>query len=123
MEFLNFELFMKSYIDLNRSMADAVKKIITDVMDEQNERIIRAIHDRYIRPVQEATVMRKVDVARRLNVSNSTVTQLIDTNALKSTADGRVTEYHLWQYIAGNGINQSVSTESGKSSHQTGQTP
>jgi excisionase family DNA binding protein len=102
-------LLSKPISDLANVMAGAMRKNVAAEMDELCEKICRMFYDMYIRPGQEATVMRKADVAKRLNVSGSTVTQMIDSNALKSTKDGRVTEYHLWQYLTDDGKNLSVS--------------
>jgi len=95
------------FSELLKEMTNVITKTVAEVMNEKNEQIARLTFDMYIRPVQESTLLKKVDVAKRLNVSPSTVTQLIDSNALKSTADGRVSEFHLWQYITNDGKNLS----------------
>ena len=72
----------------------------TEAMLETHRQILRKeIHDQYIRPLQEARVLKKVLVAEMLDVSPATVTNLIDTEVLQTTADGRVTEFHLREYL------------------------
>ena len=74
-------------------------QLFTERIDEHDRWIVQTLHDSYVRPLQESVVLKKVDVAKRLQISPSTVTQLIDTGRLETTADGRVTEYNLWQYL------------------------
>ena len=122
MESINLLLF-ETISKFFNEMVKAISKIIAEVIEEKNEKTVRLIHDRYIRPVQESTLMRKVDVARRLNVSPSTVTQLIDCNALKSTSDGRVSEFSLWQYITDDGKNLCSEPNPVNPSNQPNQIP
>ena len=74
------------------------EQMTAEMLVEHDEWLVQTLHDQYVKPLQESVVLKKVDVAKRLNISPSTVTQLIDTGRLATTADGRVTEYHLWQY-------------------------
>jgi len=67
------------------------------------EALLQTLNDRYVQPLQASKILKNVEVAKRLDVSPSTVTILIDTGRLPTTADGRVTEYHLWQYLTHDG--------------------
>ena len=68
------------------------------------EVLLQKMNERYVQPLQESKILKNVEVAKRLDVSPSTVTILIDM----TTADGRVTEYHLWQYLTHDGKTLSV---------------
>jgi hypothetical protein len=59
------------------------------------------IEDNYIRPLQESRILKKVVIAKMLDVSPATVTHLIETGTIKTTEDGHVTEYLLRLYITG----------------------
>ena len=73
-----------------------------DRMDKHEIHIIRYIHDRFIRPFQECQLFTKTEIAKLLNVSLSQVTKLIKTGKLATTADGRVSEYNVREYITRN---------------------
>jgi len=73
--------------------------LIQSFVDELN----KSLYDRYVQPLQASKILKKVEVAKRLDVSPSTVTILIDTGRLPTTADGSVTEYHLLKYLTHDG--------------------
>jgi len=82
---------MKSINELLNLVANEIAK--------NNEWVLQELHDRYVRPLQESEILKKNEVAKRLGVCSSTVANLIETGVLQSTADGRVTEFHLREYI------------------------
>ena len=81
----------KCYSDELREMADR--------MDSSDNHVIQYIHDHFIRPLQESRIFTNNEIAEQLHVSPSQVTKLIRTGKMPTTADGRITEYHLWQYL------------------------
>lgn len=89
---------MESISGALRIMAEQV-----EMLDNNNERILTVLHDRYIRPLQESKVMKKVEVAKRLDVSPTTVAQMILLGDIPTTKDGKVTEWHLWKYLTRDG--------------------
>ena len=67
-----------------------------------NEEVIQTIHDTFFKPLSESRILKNIEVAERLNVSPATVTNLISSGSIETTADGRITEYHLWKYLRNN---------------------
>jgi len=80
---------------------------IADRMDDYENYIIQYVHDHFIRPLQECRIYTKNEVAEKLHVSPSYVSKLIKTGMLQTTADGRITHYHLREYIKLNPPNKS----------------
>lgn len=66
------------------------------------EEVIQTIHDTFFKPLSESRVLKNIEVAERLNVSPATVTNLINSGSIETTADGRISEYHLWKYLRNN---------------------
>ena len=67
-----------------------------DVMENQT---IQYIHDNFVRPLQECRTYSKSEVAEMMAVSPPYVSKLTKSGVLKTTADGRVTQYHLREYL------------------------
>jgi excisionase family DNA binding protein len=72
---------------------------IADRMEVNDNYIIKYLHDHFLRPLQECRILSKNEVAEMLKVSASYVSKLTKNGVLKTTADGRVTEFHLREYL------------------------
>ena len=79
-------------------LSDALR-LIADLMDTEENHTIHYFHEHYAQPLQQCRIFTNSEVAEMLNVSASQVTKLIKTGKLKTTEDGRVTEYHLRMYL------------------------
>ena len=84
-----------------KRLSDELREL-ADRMDNHDSHIIRYIHDHFLRPLQECQLFTKTEIAELLNVSSSQVTKLIKTGKLHTTADGRVSEYNVREYITRN---------------------
>ena len=85
--------------DFSKMLAKEIAKNNEELLQTYGKILLQKLHDLYIRPLQESVILKKVEVAKRLNISPSTVTQIIDTVKLQTTVDGYVTEYHLREYL------------------------
>lgn len=83
-----------------RELANELEQDNTKKEDSNNSvEMIQTIHETFFRPLSESRILKNIEVAERLNVSPATVTNLINSGSIETTADGRITEYHLWKYL------------------------
>ena len=89
------ESITKIFEQLAKEIAQNNEKLLQSFVQS----LFNMLNERYFKPLHESRILKNKEVAKRLNVCPATVTQLIDTGKLSTTADGRVTEYHLLRYI------------------------
>jgi hypothetical protein len=85
-------------MSIKKRFSDELREL-ADRMDNNDNYIIQYIHDHFIRPLQECRIYTKNEVAEKLEVSASYVSKLTKSGALKTTIDGRITHYHLREYL------------------------
>lgn len=91
---------MEKLSDRLRTIANEMDNHSEGAPVQITEDMIEKFHKDFIRPIMESRILKLREVARMLHVSPSTVGALIDNNFLPTTADGKITEYHLWLYLS-----------------------
>lgn len=86
-----------------RELANELEQDNAKKEDSNNSaEMIQTIHETFFKPLSESRILKNIEVAERLNVSPATVTNLVSSGCIETTADGRITEYHLWKYLRNN---------------------
>ena len=88
----------------NKHLSDELRDLAARV-DKYENQTIQYIHDHFVRPLQECRIYTKIEVAEMLKVSAPYVSKLTKTGVLKTTADGRITQYHLREYLTNSSSN------------------
>lgn len=94
----------------NKNLSKVLRELANELEQEEVKKedsnnsaeMIQTIHETFFKPLSESRILKNIEVAERLNVSPATVTNLINSGSIETTADGRITEYHLWKYLRNN---------------------